>query len=205
ASVYDHAGATEAGAWGFSCDGDSLGLHFNEAMFLVEVLDEDDEPVDPGEEGRLVATPLDRRAQPYVRFELRDKIELASHEACDCGRTFRLAEGGILGRIDDLTKVNGVLLSPTAVEDVVRSFEGVADEYTVVISEHEHKDIDTITLIAERAPGATLSDEELVSQLRKELKQTTSLGFRIDLRAYESLDRPELKADRLIDEREHGA
>jgi phenylacetate-CoA ligase len=205
ASVFDHAGATEAGAWGFSCEGDSLGLHFNESMFLVEVLDEDDRPVAPGEEGRLVVTPLDRRAQPYIRFELRDNVEVASHDACDCGRTFRLARGGILGRIDDLTKVNGVLLSPTAIEDVVRSFADVADEYRVRIDEHEDKDIDTITLRVERAPDTDRSAEEIVSALRKELKQTTSLGFRIDLREYESLARPELKADRLRDERErHG-
>lgn len=202
ADVFDHAGATEAGAFGFSCEGDSLGLHFNESMFLVEVLDEENQPVDPGEEGRLVVTPLDRRAQPYIRFELRDKVELASHEACDCGRTFRIAQGGILGRIDDLRKVNGVLLSPTAIEDVVRSFDHVADEYQVLIDDHERKDVDSITLRAERAPGTDSPEEEIVSALRKELKQTTSLGFRIDLQEYESLHRPELKADRLRDERD---
>jgi phenylacetate-CoA ligase len=94
------------------------------------------------------------------------------------------------------------LLSPTAIEDVVRSFEHVADEYKVLIGKHESKDIDVITLIAEQSPDTSLSEDELVSRLRKELKQTTNLGFRIDLREYESLDRPELKADRLVDERE---
>jgi phenylacetate-CoA ligase len=201
ADVFDHAGATEAGAFGFSCEGDSLGLHFNEAMFLVEVLDEDGQPVDPGERGEIVITPLDRKAQPYVRFRLRDEIELA--ESPDGERTFRFARGGVLGRTDDLTKVNGVLLSPTAIEDTVRSFAHVSDAYKVLIEEHEAKDIDVITLVAEVAESTDWDRDRIESELRKELKQTTNLGFRIDLRPYDSLNRPELKADRLIDRRAH--
>lgn len=202
AAVFDHAGATEAGAWGFSAEStDELGLYLNEAFFLIEVLDEDGEPVQPGERGEIVITPLDRTAQPYVRFRLRDEIELA--ESPDGERTFRFADGGVLGRTDDLTKVNGVLLSPTAIEDTVRSFPEVADEYTVVIDEHEDKDIDVITLVAEIAESTDWSTDRIESELRKELKQTTSLSFRIDLRPFGSLDRPELKADRLTDRRTH--
>jgi phenylacetate-CoA ligase len=200
ARVFDHAGATESGAWGFSCDADGLGLHFNEASYLLEVLDEAGDPVGPGETGELVVTPLDRRAQPYVRFELRDRVTLGE-EPCSCGRTFRYADGGVLGRTDDLTKINGVLVSPTAVEDVVRGFDGVADEYRLVIEPHERKDIDVPRLVAERHPETPLRADEVVVELQKELKQATNLTFRIDLRDYEDLERFELKADRLRDER----
>jgi phenylacetate-CoA ligase len=201
ATVHDHAGATETGAWGFSCEGDAVGLHLNEALFLVEVLDEDGTPVEPGERGELVITPLDREAQPYVRFELNDIVEVAEPGVCDCGRTFRFAEGGLRGRSDDLTKVNGVLLSPTAVEDVVRRFDHVSSEYKVVIDDGDETELERITAIVERADGTDLDDEEIEARLRKELKQTTKLAFGIDLRAYESLERPELKATRLIDQR----
>lgn len=202
AAVFDHAGATESGAWGYAAEStDELGLYLNEGMFLIEVLDDAGDPVDPGERGEIVITPLDRKAQPYIRFRLCDEIELA--ESPDETRTYRFAKGGVLGRTDDLTKVNGVLLSPTAIEDVVRSFDLVADEYRVHIGEHESKDIDTITLIAEVSPDTDLDEAEIASELGKELKQATSLGFRIDLREFESLDRPELKADRLKDERTH--
>ncbi len=202
ATVYDHAGATEAGAWGYSTDStDELGLYLNEAFFLIEILDEDGNPVEPGEQGEIVITPLDRKAQPYIRFRLRDKIDLA--ESPDGERTFRFAKGGVLGRTDDLTKVNGVLLSPTAIEDTVRSFSHVADEYTVIIDGHEEKDIDTITLIAEVSDSTDWSEDRIESELRKELKQTTNLSFRIDLQPYESLERPELKADRLEDRRDN--
>ncbi|GGM61308.1 phenylacetate-CoA ligase [Halarchaeum rubridurum] len=205
ADVYDHAGATEAGAWGFSCDGESVGLHLNEGQFLIEVLDEDGEPVEPGETGEIVITPLNRTAQPYIRFELRDEIGLRESAAvCDCGRTFRFAEGGVLGRLDDLTKVNGVLLAPTAIEDVVRSYDGVSDEYEVIIDGHEEKpDLDVVTVVAEENPETGVPASEAGDELRKRLKQTTSITCRVDVVAYESLDRPELKADRLDDRREN--
>lgn len=201
ARVFDHAGATEVGAWGFSCRGNSVGLHMNEAQFLVEVLDEDGDPVAPGERGELVVTPFDRTAQPYVRFELNDLIELASHEICNCGRTFRCAEGGILGRTDELTKVNGVLLSPTAVEDTVRRYDHVADEFEIVIHEHDRKDVDVVELVVEVLPDTDSDRDRIEADLVKELKQTTSLTFDVQLTDYETLDRPELKADRLTDTR----
>jgi len=202
AAVFDHAGATEAGAWGYSAEStDELGLYLNEAFFLVEVLDDDGEPVDPGEIGEVVVTPLDREGQPYLRFALRDQVRLA--ESPDGERTFRFAEGGVLGRTDDLTKINGVLFSPTSVEDVVRRYERVSDEFRVVIDDHESKDIDVVALIAERAPGSDVDDDEIVDALDKELKQATNLTFRIELRPFETLDRFELKADRVTDKRDH--
>jgi len=201
ADVYDHAGATETGAWGFSCTGDSLGMHANETRFLVEVLDGSGEPVEPGETGELVVTPLDRTAQPYVRFRLHDEVELAEPDHCDCGRTFRFFPGGVLGRTDELTKVNGVLFSPTAVEDVIRRSELVSDEYRVVLSEHETKDLDVVTVVAERAPDSDADDGAVVEALREALKDTTNLTCRIELRDYGSLERFTLKADRFSDER----
>jgi len=202
ARVFDHAGATESGAWGYSAEStDELGIYLNEGFFLVEVLDDEGDPVDPGEIGEVVITPLDRKGQPYLRFALHDQVSLA--ESPDGERTFRFAEGGVLGRTDDLTKINGVLFSPTAVEDVVRRFDRVSDEFRVVIDEHESKDVDVVTLIAEHAPGSDAGDEEIREALGEELKQTTSLTFRIDLRPFESLDRFELKADRVTDNRSH--
>jgi len=41
AKVYDHAGATEIGAWSYECTAQSGGLHVNEALFLVELEDTD--------------------------------------------------------------------------------------------------------------------------------------------------------------------
>ena len=41
AKVFDHAGATEIGAWSYECSQQPAGMHVNEAMFLVEIEDLD--------------------------------------------------------------------------------------------------------------------------------------------------------------------
>lgn len=188
ATVYDHAGTTESGAWSFSCDSEEIGLHINDAGFLIEVLDEDDEPVDEDDRGEILTTPLTREAQPYLRFELRDHVEIRSGDARDCGRTFRFTEGGVLGRSDDLTKVNGVLLSPTAIEDTVRQCNIVSDEYNVIIDEYNDKDVDMVTLVCESVSDAIATDEEIERMLRKDLKETTNLTFRIEIRNMRTSD-----------------
>ena len=123
AKVYDHCGATEIGAWGFECVAQPYGIHVNEGLFLAQVEDlETGELIEePGRRGRLIITALDRIAMPCVRFDSKDVVEW-SDEECDCGRTFRIFKGGVVGRADDITKVKGVLLAPSAIEEVVRSF-----------------------------------------------------------------------------------
>ena len=91
AKVYDHAGATEIGAWSFECADQPGGMHVNEALFLVEIEDvATGEIIEaPGRRGKMVITALDRMAQPCVRFDSKDVIEWAA-EPCSCGRTARL-------------------------------------------------------------------------------------------------------------------
>jgi phenylacetate-CoA ligase len=148
AKVFDHAGATEIGAWCFECEAQSGGLHVNEAFFLVEIQDvETGEYIEePGRRGKMIITALDREAQPCVRFDSKDLIEWAA-EPCPCGRTFRLVKGGVVGRSDDITKVKGVLLAPSAIEEVVRGIDGLSDEFEVIVD--KVGDIDRIALKVE--------------------------------------------------------
>jgi phenylacetate-CoA ligase len=200
AKVYDHAGATEIGAWSFECADQPGGMHVNEALFLVEIEDvETGEIIEaPGRRGKMVITALDRLAQPCVRFDSKDVIEWAA-EPCSCGRTSRLIKGGVVGRADDITKVKGVLLAPSAIEEVVRSIKGLGDEYEVIVE--KKGDTDQIKLRVEVLPEAedqcTLIENELVDQLR--LK--TNLRYDIEICGCETLPRYDVKAKRFKDSR----
>ena len=198
AKVFDHAGATEIGAWGFECADQPGALHINEAMFLAEFEDPDTgEPVtEAGRYGRLVITALDRIAQPCIRFDSKDLVQL-SDEKCSCGRTYRLLTGGVVGRADDITKVKGVLLAPAAIEDVVRSIEGLSDEYEVIVD--KKGDVDTITLKVELLEGASEAPSSLIERLHTELRVKTNLGYKIETYPYGSLPRYEVKARRFKD------
>jgi len=203
AKVFDHAGATEIGAWGFECGNQPGALHVNESMFLAEVEDlETGEPVtEPGKTGKLVITALDRIAQPCIRFDAKDIVEI-SDEPCACGRTFRLFRGGVIGRADDITKVKGVLLAPSAIEDVVRSIEGLSDEYEVIVD--KKGDVDRILLRVEQAQGSSEDTRQIEHRLKTELRLKTNLGYEIEFHPHGSLPRYEVKARRFKDMRHKG-
>lgn len=203
AKVFDHAGATEIGAWGFECEAQSGGLHVNEAMFLAEIEDiETGEPIaEAGRPGKLVITALDRMAQPCIRFDAKDIVQLSS-EQCECGRTYRLLPKGVFGRADDITKVKGVLLAPSAIEEVVRSIPGVGDEYEVVVD--KKGDIDHILLKVEMLEPNSPAAKELEAKLRTELRVKTNLGYDIEVYSLGSLPRYEVKARRFKDLRYKG-
>lgn len=198
AKVFDHAGATEIGAWSFECADQPGGMHVNEGLFLVEIEDLETGEIieEPGHRGKMVITALDRMAQPCVRFDSKDVIEWAA-EPCSCGRTARLIQGGVVGRVDDITKVKGILLAPSAIEEVVRGIEGLGDEYEVIVE--KVGDADKIKLRVEVLPEAgeqcTLIEHELVDQLR--LK--TNLRYDIEICGCETLPRYDVKAKRFKD------
>lgn len=198
AKVFDHAGATEIGAWSYECRAQSGGIHANEAMFLVEIEDlETGESIEtPGRPGKMIITALDRMAQPCIRFDSKDIIEWAP-DPCPCGSTFRLIKGGVQGRADDITKVKGVLLSPAAIEEVVRSIDGLGDEYEVVVD--KLGDIDRIKLKVETMPGCEDQVKAIETQLKDQLRLKTNLGYRIEFYDYGRLPRYEVKARRFKD------
>ena len=198
AKVYDHVGATEIGAWSYECASQPGGLHVNEAFFLVEIEDiETGEIIDePGKNGKIVITAFDRIGKPCIRFDSKDVIRWADY-SCDCGRTFRIADGGIVGRTDDITKVKGVLLAPTAIEEVVRSISELSNDYQVVVSKSGN--IDDILLEIELRPGYEDKKEMVLNGLKDQLRIRLNLGFRFSIHPFGSLPRYEVKAKRFKD------
>ena len=201
AKVYDQVGSTEIGHWGWECRHQS-GLHVNEVFFLVEIEDVDTgEPItEPGKKGKMVVTSFNRMAQPCIRFDVKDLIQWNSRQ-CDCGRTFRLLDGGIMGRADDITKVKGVLLSPTAIEEVVRDMPQLSNEYFVVVT--KKGDIDDITLKVEIVPEFKDKADAIKAILIDQLRLKTNLGYNIEFHDYGSLPRSQAKTRRFQDERPH--
>ncbi|MCX8021180.1 MAG: hypothetical protein N2745_00195 [Syntrophorhabdaceae bacterium] len=203
ARVYDHIGATEIGAWSYMCTFETRGLHVNEAFFLVEIEDIDTGEIieTPGKNGKMVITAFDRIGKPCIRFDSKDVIRWADY-TCECGRTFRMIDGGVVGRADDITKVKGVLLAPTAIEEVVRDIQELSDEYEVIVT--KKGDIDDIMLKVEIRPGCEGDKEAILARLKDQLRVKTNLGYRIEVHPYGSLPRYEVKAKRFKDLRKHG-
>ena len=108
------------------------GLHFSgQGATLAELVEPESGeqiPVAEGARGELVFTHLYREAAPLIRFRSRDIAEVIGVE-CPCGRTgFRFR---VLGRSDDMFRVRGVNVFPSAVEELMREL-GV-DRFAILL------------------------------------------------------------------------
>lgn len=132
ARCYDHAGASEVGAFSFQCQAQSDATHAIDSEFIVEAIDpESGQAVGAGEEGELVITNLGRIGCPVIRYRTGDVIRV-DDTPCSCGRTFTRLAGGVIGRANDMVVVRGVNIFPAAVENLIRRHEAV-DEFRVTI------------------------------------------------------------------------
>lgn len=200
ARVVDHHGMTETGPVSYECPLRRGVLHVMEAEFFPEVIDPAQlKPVGPGGSGELVLTNLGRVGSPVLRYRTRDLVRLASDSSCQCGSHEMALEGGILGRSDDLVVVRGVNLTPSAVEQVVRSCGGVA-EFRVEI--YTERALTQMSLQIEPAPG---EDGQGLSH-RLEVAMHTAFGLRVPVSMSPSgtLPRFEGKSKRWVRRREEG-
>lgn len=202
--VLDHVGATEVGAWSFECRHRPGGLHVHEGSFLVELLELDSDALvtQPGVPGRIVITAFDRLAQPCIRFDTKD-VSMWSDRGCTCGRTWRILDAGVHGRVDHITKVKGVLFSPVTVEEVVRSFDELQGEFEIYVD--KKGDLDTIKLKLEMPSQLSgPAKEDLVKRLLSSLRWKTQLNFDLEQVEFGTLPRYALKARRFHDRRKDG-
>jgi phenylacetate-CoA ligase len=198
--VFDHIGGTEPCAWAGMCEAKD-GMHLIEPFFLVEILDREtvQKEVEEGEVGVAVVTPLGRRSFPLIRFNTKDLV-IKGKGSCSCGRTsMKITE--VVGRIDDLRKIRGVLFSPKTVEEAIRQEFPEVVEFEMVV---ERKGImDEIMLRAELAPDIGKDRmEQIKARLRETLKVKTNLTFHVKVVPPGSLPRYMLKAKRFQDMRE---
>lgn len=191
AEAFDHAGATEVGAWGFECV-DRNGLHLNEGEFIVEIID----PVtaEAAPEGEVVITNLGRPGYPVIRYRTGDRARINT-EPCTCGRTFARLEGGIVGRVDDVLIVRGINVFPSAIENIVRSIPGTGEFAVDVDRNHE---LDEMTIRVEVTGG---NEADVVADAQSAVRNALNLRIKVEPVEYGTLPRFDLKAQRFTDHR----
>jgi phenylacetate-CoA ligase len=190
-TCFDHAGATEVGAWAFDCEAQAGAIHLNEAEFIFEVIDpQTGKALGENERGELVITNFGRAGMPVLRYRTGDLIE-PIYERCDCGRGFARIKGGVLGRADDMMIVRGVNLYPSAIDDLIRSLPHII-EYEVNISRVQGMDNLLIKIEADEA----ISFEESSRLVSQAFRRQFNIRVSIEEAASGSLPRYEFKARR---------
>jgi phenylacetate-CoA ligase len=194
AKCFDHAGATEVGAFAFECQSHPGGIHINENEFIAEVINPNTgEPTKPGENGELIITNLGRIGSPVIRYRTADLVR-PSDQPCPCGSPFLLLEGGVLGRVDDMIIVRGVNVFPSAVENVLREFPEIEEFRVEIFAKQALKEI---KLILEPNPDQS-SAEGLAEKIGHRVRERIGLRPQVEVVSPGTLPRFELKAKRFF-------
>ncbi len=185
AKVFDHAGASEVGAYGVPCP-QGRGVFVNEREFIAEFLPVNGERIGEGGIAELVITNLGRACCPVIRYRTGDLV-----------RPRRLPEGlllegGVLGRSDHMMLVRGVNLHPSAIEEAVRRVADLAefritvertgemDEARVEVESsrdaceaiaHDVRNIFGVRIEVEPVPEGTLPNWEAKAQRFRDLRR----------------------------------
>lgn len=131
--LYSTYASTEMGCAFTECD-HGVGGHHHPALLIIECLDENNDPVAPGQPGELTITTLGVEGMPLLRFKTGD-ICILYEEACACGRTsYRISP--VIGRKQHMIKYKGTTLFPPAIADVLDGIPLVKN-YVIEVSGNE--------------------------------------------------------------------
>jgi len=105
--------------------GEGRGGHYQPDLLIVELLDENNEPVGPNTPGEVTITTLGVEGMPLLRYKTGD-ICMYDDEPCACGRnTLRLTP--VMGRKKQMIKFKGTTLYPPAMFDLLNEMDEILD------------------------------------------------------------------------------
>jgi len=151
------------------------GLVVDEAVILEIVRPGTGDPVPDGEVGEVVVTLLSTE-YPLIRFATGD-MSAVLPGISPCGRTNQRVKGW-MGRADQTTKVKGMFVHPSQVDQIVKKHPAIRRARLVV--DHDGGQNDRMTLCCETGglPAAGLSEAIAAS-----IRDITKLRGEVDFRA----------------------
>ena len=174
------------------------GGHHHPELLLFEVLDENNNPLPPGEYGELTITTLGVEGMPLLRYKTGD-ICTYYDEPCSCGRaSFRISP--IKARKQQLIKYNGTTLYPQMVFNILNGIQEIAD-YVVQISKNEIG-TDEMQINIALQNSNTIPNEKIKQSLQSALRVLPKIKY-FPLAEIQSMQIVEgkRKVIKLIDER----
>lgn len=112
--------------------GQGKGGHHQPELLIVELLDEHNHPVAPGESGEVTITTLGVEGMPLLRYKTGDICQYFD-EPCACGRT-TLRLSSVIGRKKQMIKFKGTTLYPPSLFDLLNGMEEILDFVAEVYS-----------------------------------------------------------------------
>ena len=129
AEVYSTYASSETVTTFCECT-EKKGGHLHPDLAIVEIIDNDGNVLAPGEVGEVVITPMAVEGMPLIRFKTGD-ISFLIDEPCFCGR-YSVRLGPILGRKNQMMKINGTSIYPQSVYSILEGIEEISNYYIEV-------------------------------------------------------------------------
>jgi phenylacetate-CoA ligase len=153
--------------------GAGQGGHLQPDLLIVELLDDNERPVAPGQPGEVTITTLGIEAMPLLRYKTGD-ICTWSDTPCSCGRkTLRLSP--IIGRRQQMIKFKGTTLYPPALFDILVEMEQVLDFVVEVYS--NEVGLDEIVLHIVRTDTGEETDHRIRAYLQARLRVSPHIEY----------------------------
>jgi phenylacetate-CoA ligase len=175
------------------------GGHLQPELLILELLDEDDRPVEPGMPGEVTITTLGIEGMPLLRYKTGD-ICSWSDEPCTCGRkTLRLSP--IIGRRQQMIKFKGTTLYPPALFDLLAEMPEITD-FAVEVYSNEIG-LDEILLHLVPVNDSEESDHRIRAYLQARLRVSPHINY-LSPEKMQKIQFPEAarKAIKFIDRRQ---
>ncbi len=172
-----------------------IGGHHHPELLILEVVDNNGNPVGDGEQGEVVVSTLGVEGMPMLRYKTGDLCHV-HYSRCACGRnTARL--GPIVGRKQQMLKFKGTTIYPPAIFNVMDAVEEI-DLYQVEISKNEFG-YDDISIFISEENKTDILIPKLVDIFKSKLRVTPTFKFipKQDL-ANKIFDQNKRKPDKLI-------
>jgi phenylacetate-coenzyme A ligase PaaK-like adenylate-forming protein len=116
--VFDLYGNTELCGLIHQCEAGQM--HAAPDYALLEILDENDQPVEPGHEGYFAWTGFINDTMPLIRYRIGDRGCRAKTDSCSCGRVFPIVVPTITRDSDQLHCPDGRIFSPRALNQALK-------------------------------------------------------------------------------------
>ena len=182
---------------GIDCE-EQGGFHTtSEDTMIYQFLKPDSsEPAKPGEVAELVLTSLVQKTV-VVGFNFRTRdLCVYDDSPCKCGRTSPRFK--IIGRHDDMVTISGVNIFASGIEDIIRKFPEMGDEFQLVIE--KKGELNKVTVKAEPLPEIDQSIyPQLKAKLEEAIRSSLTIKLPVEFVAFGTLPRFELKAKRWLD------
>jgi phenylacetate-CoA ligase len=176
--VFDYYAAAERVVFAVECDRHS-GHHLCEEYGVTEIVDDDGNAVDRGQEGLMVGTSLHNFGMSLIRYRTTDRTALKTFE-CGCNRPLPLMED-VTTKAEDLLRLrDGRLIPPSVLTHPFKPLDSIEGSQIV------QTDLDR--LLIRLVPRPEYTDQD-ANHLVRELKARLGSDMRVDIELVDTLPR----------------